>query len=73
MSTGTPKATEICVALTSKADHDSAPHSLYDEHSDAAHGNCFWFPWGGVFVLATAFAFALIDALLTDGHATAQR
>ena len=50
MSTGTPKATEICVALTSKADHDSAPHSLYDEHSDAAHGNCFWFPWGGVFV-----------------------
>lgn len=50
MSTGTPKATEICVALTSKADHGFTPHSLYDEYSDAAHGNYFWFPPGGVFV-----------------------
>lgn len=44
------RTTRTSEAPTSKANHGLLPHSLYDEHSDAAHGNYFWFPLGGVFV-----------------------
>lgn len=58
------KTTRTSEAPTSKADHGFTPHLLYDEYSDAAHGNYFWFPPGGVFFVGFASLLSMSCSLM---------
>ncbi len=72
MSTGTPKATEICVALTSKARRIThAPTFALRRVQRRRPRKLLMVSAGRRFVCW--FSFAPIDELLTYGHATAHQ